>query len=154
MIISFAIWAPDEATFRKSWITAGILLDEPGYVFSPEYPSVEITATQGWSGVIVKTPAVLDEAGNVITPAVTIPGWHCNTRVTGPLVAEMTHGIEQYDAEGNLKDVFDRTWATNIFGLTWREADPETGFPAGYRNETGVCYADLAGIATPANVRQ
>ena len=153
--IEFAIWAPDEATFRHSWIDAGILLNEPGYVFAPEYAgSVEITATQGWSGTIVKTPAVLDEAGNIVTPAVTVPGWHCNARVTGRLAAEMAYGIEQHDAEGKLKNVFDRTWATNIFALTEQPADPVTGFPAGYRNNTGVTYADLSDIATPANVRQ
>ena len=137
MIIEFAIWAPDEATFRQSWITAGILLDQPGYVFAPEYPGVEITATQGWSGRIAD-----------------IPGWHCNARVTGQLAAEMSYGIEQHDAEGNLKSVCDRTWATNVFSLTEQPADTVTGFPAGYRNTTGVTYADLRDIATPANVRQ
>lgn len=26
--LDFAVWAPDEATFRASWVSAGILLDE------------------------------------------------------------------------------------------------------------------------------
>lgn len=154
MIIEFAIWSPDEATFRQSWIDAGILLDQPGYVFAPEYPGIEITATQRWGGTIVKTPAVVDESFNVITPAVIVAGWHCNARVTGQVAAEMSYGIEQYDAEGSLKNVFDRTWATNVFALSEQPADPVTGFPAGYRNTQGVTYADPRDISTPANVRQ
>lgn len=135
--ITFAVWAPDEATFRQSWINAGILADEPGYVFTSEYPGIEVTATQGWSGII----------GEIV-------GWHCNARVTGPLVAEMTYGLDQYDESGALRSVFDRTWAVQIFSLIEQEADPATGFPAGYRNTTGVTYADVRDITTPSNVRQ
>lgn len=152
--IRFAVWSPDEATFRQSWIDAGILKNEPGYVFAPEYPGVEITATQGWSGIIVKVPEVRDAEGNVIAPAVVVPGWHCNVTVTGTLVAEMTYGLPQTDESGNLLSVFDRTWAMNIFTLTEQAADPVSGFPAGYRNAAGVTYADMADISTPANVRQ
>jgi hypothetical protein len=151
-VIAFGCWAPDEATFRASWITAGILLDEPGYVFSPQYPGIELTATQGWSGVITYPTGEVDQDGRPIMEA--IAGWHCNVRVTGPLVAEMTYGLPQTDAEGALLSIFDRTWATNIFTLTEQPADPETGFPAGYRNSTGVTYCDMRDISTPANVRQ
>lgn len=151
--IEFAVWAPDEETFRQSWIAAGILQDEDGYVYSPAYSGVECSATQGWNGLIIKTPAVLDEDGNEVTPAVMVDGWHCNVRVTGQLVAEMTHGLSQYTAGGSLKSVFDRTWATHIFQLNQQPADTATGFPAGYRSAQGVTYSDMAKINTPANVR-
>lgn len=153
-LIAFAVWSPDEATFRQSWIDAGILKNDPGYQFEAAYQGVEITATQGWSGVIVKTPPVFDAEGAIITPAELVPGWHCNVYVTGPLVEQMTQGLPQTDADGNLLNVFERTHAVQMFGLTQQPADPVTGFPAGYRNSVGVTYADMRDIATPANVRQ
>jgi len=135
-MIHFGVWAPDEATFRASWIAAGILEDEPGYHFTTEYPGVELTATQGWHGIING-----------------VPGWHCNVIVTGPLVDEMTYGLAQHGEDGELLSVFDRTWACEIFQLTEQEADPVSGFPAGYRNSSGVTYCDMRDIRTPANVR-
>lgn len=139
MIITFTIWAVDEATFKQRWIDAGILEDAPGYVFRPAYPGVEITATQGWSGVIDG-----------------IPGWHCNARVEGALAEAMTAGLPQTDQDGNPLGLFERTWAAYIFGLTERqEIDPETGFPYGATTEDGALrYGDPADLATPANVRQ
>ena len=82
-----------------------------------------------------------------------VSGWHCNVRVTnsGGLVDEMTYGLPQTDESGNLLNVFDRTWAVNIFQLSEQPADPETGFPAGYRNATGVTYCDARDISTPEN---
>ena len=156
MIISFTIRATDEATFRQRWITAGILKDEAGYVFQPNYPGVELTAAQGWSGQIVRTPATLDENGNIVTPAEMVPGWHCNARVTGPLAEAMTAGLAQVDAEGNLLPLFDRTWAAYIFGLTEVQAiDPASGFPYGAKTaDDAVQYGDPSQLATPANVRQ
>jgi hypothetical protein len=142
--IRFTIRATDEATFRARWIEAGILEDEPGYVFRPPYPGVELSATQGWSGVIT------DAEGNVV------PGWHANCRVTGPLVETMIAGLEQYDAEGNLLHVLQRTWASYIFGLTEEQAvDPTSGFPYGAKTGDGaVQYGDPRDIKSPANVRQ
>jgi len=131
------VWAPDEATFRQSWIDAGILADGPGYQFTADYPGVEITATQGWPGIIEG-----------------VPGWHCNVIVTGPLVDELTYGLAQRGDDGELLSVFDRTWATHIFALTEQPADEVTGFPAGYRTSSGVTYCDMRDLATPANVRQ
>lgn len=150
-MLEFGIKAPSEAVFWQSWVDAGICT-EAG-VFHPDYQEIQITAGS-WSGVIVKTPAVYDAEGNEITPAETVPGWHCNARVYGALEAEMTYGLEPYDAEGNLKSVFDRTWAINIFQLTWHEADPETGYPAGYSNSSGVMYADMRDFSSPSNVWQ
>lgn len=135
-VIDFAVWAPDEATFWASWVTAGIVTAP--HTYTSEYPGVEVTSqsAHGW------IPP--DANGDPIT------GWHANVRVTGPLVAEMTYGIDQHD-EGALKNVFDRTWATLIFQLEWREADATTGFPAGYRNATGVWYCDPRDFKSPTN---
>jgi len=157
MIISFTIRASSEEVFRQRWIAAGILEDTPsGYTFRPGYPGVELTAMQGWSGLITKTPAVLDENMNVVTPAVMVPGWHCNARVEGPLAEAMTAGLAQVDAEGNQLPLFDRTWAAYIFGLQEIQAiDPASGFPYGAKTaDNEIQYGDPVDIASPSNVRQ
>jgi len=136
-ILDFAVWSPDEATFWSSWISAGICTAPRE--FSPEYPGMQITdqTSQGW------TPVDNDGA--------TVPGWHANVRVSGPLVAEMTYGLPQVGEDGQVLSIFDRTWATHIFALTEQPQDHVTGFPAGYRNATGVTYCDVRDIKTPTN---
>lgn len=152
MTIQFAVWSPDEETFWQSWINAGIIeIDEDGKrQFTSEYPGIEVSdqTMQGW--VPQRPTGATDEDGHPIMGPV--PGWHCNVQVTGPLVDEMTYGLDQRDEDGNEKSVFDRTWATNIFALTYRDADPQTGFPSGYRNNTGVCYADSKDLSSASNV--
>jgi hypothetical protein len=142
--IRFTIRATSEAVFKARWIEAGILEDTEGYVFRPPYPGVELTANQGWDGIIT------DTEGNII------PGWHCNARVTGSLVETMTAGLPQYDENGYLLHVLDRTWASYIFGLTEKNAiDPDSGFP--YRAETTdglVQYGDPRDLSSPSNERQ
>lgn len=151
--IDFAVWAPNEVTFWASWDAGGVTEVVDGERrLTRDYPGIEVSAS--WGGIIVKTPEVIDAQGNVTTPAVLVPGWHCNVRVTGPLVAEMTYGLPQFDADGELLPLFDRTWAAEAFQLTEQTADAATGFPAGYRSVSGVTYADPREISTPANVRQ
>lgn len=144
MVISFAVWSPDEATFWASWITAGICT-APGE-FAPGYTEVQTTAGS-WPGVVTKTTLVEGES-----VATEISGWHCNVRVFGALADEMTYELNQTDEDGNLLDVFDRTWASNIFQLIEQPADPTTGFPAGYRNSVGVTYCDVRDLKSPSNV--
>jgi len=147
--LKFGVLATTEQAFWDSWEAAGIV--DSNRNFTSEYPGIEVSTS--WNGQVVKTPAVLDGNGNETTPAVIVNGWHCNVRVTGPLVAEMTYGLDQFDEDGNLKSIFDRTWATNIFQLTYQEADPATGFPAGYRNASGtVSYADPPDFSSPSLV--
>lgn len=137
--IHFVVWSPNESTFWQSWVTAGICTAP--YEFTEGYAGCIIWSTQsdqGW------TP--LDDEGNPI------PGWHGNFKVFGTLAAEMTHAKDQYDAEGNLLSIWDRTWAALIFNLDLCEADPETGFPAGYCNSYGVTYADARDVNSPSNV--
>jgi hypothetical protein len=133
-----------EAAFRAKWIEAGILLDEPGYVFAPAY-DVEITATQGWSGIIT------DAEGNAV------PGWHGNAIARGHTAEAMTQGLAQTDAEGNLLPLMQRTWAAYVFGLVESpDIDTESGFPyaAVTSDDAGIQYGDPADLSTPANVRQ
>jgi hypothetical protein len=147
-MINFGIWAPDEATFWQSWQTAGIVDENRN--FKPEYSEIQITAG-AWGGQVVKTPAVMDGT-TVVTPAVMVSGWHCNARVFGSLEQQFIYGLNQTDQDGNLLDIFDRTWAAEIFQLTEKPEDPETGFPAGYRNNTGVTYTDSRNFSSPSNV--
>lgn len=160
--INFAVWAPDEKTFWDSWEAAGIVtsdVDEEGnptgtYTFTSEYPGIIISSQsdQGWVPERETGNVITGEDGSERPEKEPVPGWHCNVKVVGPLVSEMTYGLDQTDDDGKLLDVFQRTWATMIFQLEWRDADMATGFPAGYRNETGVCYCDISSIKSPSNV--
>ena len=142
MIIDFAVRAPDEATFWQAWENAGIVgYDaERNREFAAEYREIAISSqtSDGW------VPTRSD--GEIV------PGWHANVRVYGDLALQMTAGLPQYDADGNLLDVFQRTHAVQVFGLTEQPTDPVSGFPAGYRNSTGVHYADTAHLKSPSNV--
>ena len=150
--IDFAVWAPDEATFWASWVAAGICT-EPG-VLAARYQGVECSALMGWPGIIMKSQPVYDGDGKLLQEAVVVPGWHCNVRVTGDLVHAFTAGLEQTGPDGLPLPIWDRTWAEYVFPLTEQPADPETGFPAGYRSAQGVTYADAADIKSPSCARQ
>jgi len=147
-MIAFGVWSPDEATFWQSWRDAGIVDENRNFL--PEY-SNGIQLTTSWGGQVVKTPAVMDGM-TVVTPAVMVPGWHCNCRVYGALEYQFTHTLAQTDAEGNLLDIFQRTWAAEVFKLIEQPENAETGFPAGYRNDTGVTYTDSRNFSSPSNV--
>lgn len=153
--IRFTIRATSEEVARQQWIAAGIIEDAPGWTFRPSY-DVEITATQGWSGIIVRTPEVRDAEGNVTTQADVVPGWHANAVARGVTYEAMTAGLAQTDAEGNLLPLMQRTWAAYVFGLVETQGiDPASGFPYQATTSTGaVQYGDMGDIATPANVRQ
>ena len=135
-MILFGCWAPSEQAFWDSWIAAGICTAP--HVFAAGYQEIQTTAG-AWDGVVTRD-------------GVAVPGWHCNCRVWGNLEAQFTAGLAQTDANGNLKPLFERTHAAQIFGLTQEPANSETGFPAGYRNTTGVTYADVRDFSSPSNV--
>lgn len=149
MRLDFGIHSPNgEDVFWQSWITAGICY-EP-YIWTPEYS--DLVQLTDWDSGRITIPAILDAEGNEITPASLKPGWFANCRVSRSVAERFTRGKAQYDAEGNLLDLLDRTWAKEEFGLTYQAADPETGFPAGWRNSLGVTYTDKRNILTPYNV--
>lgn len=132
MIIDFAIWAPDEATFWQSWIDAGICLAP--HEFSPEYPGIIVSdqTSQGWVPTKLGVP---------------VTGWHANVRVSGTVADQFTYGRPQ---EG---DIWDRTWAAEVFLLETKGKDIVSNFPYGYTNKkTGVTYADINALSSPTNV--
>lgn len=155
MILDFAVWAPDRQTFDQSWINAGIFeRDDQGNIrFTPEYPGISISAQdeEGWAPTRPTGQIIDDGTGNMIAEVEVVPGWHANVRVSGAVADAMTQGLNQYDADGNLKNIFERTHAVDVFGLTEQPLDPATNFPAGYRNSTGVTYADLVDLKSPTN---
>jgi hypothetical protein len=151
--LDFALRATSEQAFWDSWITAGICT-APN-VFTPEYPGISISSQtdQGWVPSQATGVMLTDELGNEYPERIPVSGWHANVRVTGPLVAEMTYGLDQTNPDGTIKSIFDRTWATNVFSLTWQEADPISVFPAGYKNPAGtVSYCDPVDLKSPTNV--
>lgn len=137
--LDFAVWSPDEETFWTSWIVAGIC--SAPHTYTEKYPGIIISdqTSQGWEPT--------KEDGTLI------PGWHANIKITNSnLIWQFTNGLPQTDKNGNLLNLFDRTWATYVFSLTEQPKDPITGFPAGYRNNTGVTYCDTRDIKSPSNI--
>jgi len=132
--ITFAVHAPDAETFWNSWITAGICTAPHEYTENYR-DHIEV---RDWG------------SGQIDGKA----GWFANVRVTGGLVAEFTYQLPQVGEDGSPLSIWDRTWATHVFQLTYRDRDEATGFPAGYASSQGVAYTDMADIATPYEVRQ
>jgi hypothetical protein len=113
-------------------------------------------------GPITKTPAVLDEDGDVVTPAVVIAGHHVNLLAIDPIVALLMMGppdeagnptvLPQYDEDGNLLGVFQRTNILSLIpGMVWTPI-PGPGVPGGYEGPNGVCLFDPAVVHDRARV--
>lgn len=130
-MIQFGVWSPDQATFWASWVQAGIAT-EAG-TLAPTYQDGIQTTAGSWDGIV-------SHAG------VPVPGWHCNVRVFGAIEQQFTAGLPQTGS------IWVRTRAAQVFGLTQEPADPDTGFPAGMRSQSGVVYADAADFSSPSNV--
>lgn len=144
--IEMLLWAPDRETFANTM--AGLTLpggqhiawlvteDEPGPTPTSSIRTIE-TILCDEIGEIEKTPAVLDEEGNEITPAVGIPGHHANLVATGWLAEMLTAGMP---AEGTL---FERTRILELLGtMNWQPS--AVGEPAGYVGTSGVKISDPA----------
>lgn len=141
MYLDLYIHAPDRAAFVAGMTAYGFAtLDEDGRLVPAEGVLIDeagtvrdVTGTdaEGW-------PIVADR-----------PGWYANLRGYGPVVAAMTAGIDQYDAEGNLRPLFERTRILSIVpGLVWTPIGGG-GVPAGYTGAHGVRVYDPASVATP-----
>ena len=113
-------------------------------------------------GPITKVPAVYDEDGDIVTPAVVIAGHHVNLMATGAIANMLVMGppdeegnpttLPQYDDEGNLLSVFVRTnILTLIPDLVWTPI-PGPGVPGGYEGPNGVCLFDPAVVDHRARV--
>lgn len=113
-------------------------------------------------GPIIKTPAVYVEDGDLITPADVIEGHHVNLVATGQLVNLLTMGppdedgnpttLPQYDEEGNLLSIFQRTNILGLIpGMVWTPL-PSDGVPSGYQGPNGVCLFDPAVVTSRSRV--
>ncbi len=160
-IIKFGVWAPDQETFWKSWERAKIAekTEDGDWKLAPEYSDLIVGTS--WGGIVSKpTGNMIDDGeGNQIPEMASVPGWHTNVVVKpgSPTEQQFTYGREQYEADGETPlSIWDRTWSTSVFRLTWRDEDPTTHFPAGYANDDGVVFADDADFhkngKSPANI--
>lgn len=113
-------------------------------------------------GPITKTPAVYDEDGEIVTPAVVIEGHHVNLVAFGEMAQMLIMGppdaegnpttLPQYDEDGKLLSVFERTNILQLIpGLVWTPI-PGPGVPGGYEGPNGVCLYDPAVVHNRARV--
>jgi len=113
-------------------------------------------------GPITKVAATYDEDGDIVTPAVIIAGHHVNLMATGAIASLLMMGppdaegnpttLPQYDAEGNLLSVFERTNILSLIpGMVWTPI-PGPGIPGGYEGPNGVCLFDPAVVHNRARV--
>ena len=113
-------------------------------------------------GPVVKVAAVYDEDGDIVTPAVVIEGHHVNLMATGAIAAMLVMGppdaegypttLPQYDAEGNLLSVFQRTNILGLIpGMVWTPI-PGPGVPGGYEGPNGVVLFDPGVVHNRARV--
>ena len=107
-------------------------------------------------GPVVKIPATED------TPAVIIAGHHVNLMATGAIASMLIMGppdaegnpttLPQYDEDGNLLSVFQRTNILSLIpGMVWTPI-PGPGVPGSYEGPNGVCLFDPAVVHNRARV--
>jgi len=107
-------------------------------------------------GPVTKVPATED------TPAVIIAGHHVNLMATGAIASMLMMGppdaegnpttLPQYDDEGKLLSVFQRTNILSLIpGMVWT-AIPSPGVPGGYEGPNGVCLFDPGAVHNRARV--
>lgn len=158
--IYFRVWAPSEQVFRDSWVAAGVAEVVDGkWQLTEAHRGMHVSLDMGWPGLIVKTPAVIDGDGNVVTPAVMKDGIFIDVKVYDPaLIQQFTNGLEQYETvqvDGldvqQERNLFDRTHAAQVFGLSDEPRNPNTNFPPGKKNAAGVTYCDWRDVETPAH---
>jgi len=153
-MIEFLLWAPDRETFTATLPTITLPDGRP----IARLPAEDEEPADGGSlmwiegiacseiGPVIKTPAVLDEDGEEIEPAIVVPGHHANVLATGAIAALLTAGMP---AEGS---IFARTRLIQLLGgeLVWQES--EVGEPPGYVGPSGVKISDPAVVDHRARV--
>ena len=141
--IEMLLWAPTREIFANTM--AGLTL--PGGQHIAWLATEEEPGPEGGSirtlevilcdeiGEVVKTPPVLDEEGDIVTPAVIVPGYHVNMVATGWLAEMLTVGLPQE------KTIFERTRILDLLGtMNWQPS--AVGEPAGYVGTSGVKIFD------------
>ena len=153
--IRFGVHAPSEEIFWKSWEEAEIVFwktETKSWEFRDNYKTnVEVASKQGWNGIIIKSHFIEGTGELSVTQ---LPGWYTNVIVYGAIANMMLAGLPQYDEDGNLKNIFERSKAIDFFSLTEAPFDEVTKRPKGYKNSSDVVYYDLNDVKTPYNVRQ
>ena len=113
-------------------------------------------------GPVTKVAAVYDEDGDIVTPAVVIAGHHVNLMATGAIASMLVMGppdeegnpttLPQYDADGNLLSVFQRTNILGLIpGMVWTPL-PSEGVPSGYVGPNNVVLFDPGAVNSRARV--
>lgn len=151
--VEYLLWAPDRATFAAT-LTTLELPDGRHIALVPENgegapDGGSIVTVEGCEcseiGLIIKTPPVLDDDGNEVTPAEIVPGYHVNMRALGWLADLLTAGMP---TEG---DVFTRTRILDLLGaMQWEPS--AVGEPPGYVGRSGVKIFDPATVNRRARV--
>lgn len=150
MIILVCAWAPSREIAMAFMAAVGIAELRDGILV----PLIEVQIDE--IGPITKTQEVKDEAGNVITPAVVIPGWHVNVRYFDATAEALTQGLAQVDDDGRPLSLFVRTRILDLIDArtgerpTWNANAPP--LPAGYVNADGVRLYDSVTLKTPSRV--
>ena len=114
------------------------LPDGQSVLFLPDIRCTEI-------GPVVKVPAVLDDDGKELEPAVVIPGHHVNVQAVGDLAKMLTAGLPQKG------DIFARTRILDLLGDMYWVASA-VGEPPGYVGLSGVKIFDKSAVTRPARV--
>lgn len=140
MIIDLMVWAPTREQFIKGMVQNGLATFEDGVLLPTEGVMIDEL------GPIIKTPAVYDEDGKEITPAVIVDGHHVNLRAYGQFAQQVTYGLPQ---EG---DVFQRTHLLQIIRDLDFKPITEEGVPAGYEGPNGVRLFDPGVVNIPRRV--
>lgn len=142
--IEMLLWSLDRETFANTMVALTLpdgrhiawlaTEDEPGPTPTSSIRTLDVILCDE-IGEVVKTPPVLDEEGNVVTPVVVVPGYHVNMVATGWLVGMLTAGMP---AEG---DIFTRTRILELLGtMNWQPS--AVGEPPGFVGTSGVKISD------------
>lgn len=142
-MIELMVWAPSLKTITDGMAKYGfgsyVTDAENNTVFQP-VPEAQIDVI----GDIITSPAVYDNNNQLITPAVTTGGCHVNLRGWGSLEQMMTAGIPQYNDQGVLLPLFERTRIlTFIPGITYTPIPiTNSSLVGGYAGPDGVLLFD------------
>jgi hypothetical protein len=131
---------------------------------STAFPDGSMLATLDADGRLIPHEGVIiDEIGPIVkSEDVTVAGHHVNLLAIDPIVSLLMMGppdaegkptvLPQYDAQGNLLSVFERTNILSLIpGMVWT-AIPGPGVPGGYEGPNGVCLFDPAVVNNRARV--
>jgi hypothetical protein len=145
-MIEYLIWSPDRATFIATMealtnpVTGTPLAEMVEGVLTPS-AGVMIDEI----GTVTKTPAVLNENGEEVTPAVIVDGHHVNMGAYGELAALLTF---EMPTEG---DVFERTRILELLGAMASQVSKK-GEPTGLVGTSGVKLYDPSAVTVRTRV--